>query len=269
MDDREVARYWDENADTWTTLTRMGCDLLRDHVNTPAFMAMLADVKGLRGLDLGCGEGHSTRLLAGRGARMSAIDVSPRMVEHARQEELRAPLGIDYHVGTALDLPFAAEAFDFIVGVMSFMDIPDHARLVAEARRVLKPGGFLQFSISHPCFATPRWRWLLDSAGNREAMVCGDYFQELNGNVEQWMFSAAPPEAKARLPEFRIPRFTRTLSNWLNLLLDAGFVLERFDEPCADEETIERHPILADTRVIAYALIVRCCKSRSDGEKPA
>ena len=37
---------------------------------------MLPDVRGLAGLDIGCGEGHNTRLLAGRGARLTAIDIS-------------------------------------------------------------------------------------------------------------------------------------------------------------------------------------------------
>jgi 2-polyprenyl-3-methyl-5-hydroxy-6-metoxy-1,4-benzoquinol methylase len=76
MDDQEVGRMWDENAEAWTKLARAGYDVSRDHVNTPAFFAMLPDVRGLRGLDVGCGEGHNTRLLAGRGARMTALDIS-------------------------------------------------------------------------------------------------------------------------------------------------------------------------------------------------
>jgi hypothetical protein len=46
----------------------------------------------------------------------------------------------------------------------------------------------------------------------------------------------------------------------MNLLIDAGFVLERFCEPCADDDTIKRCPHMADTRIIAYSLIVRCRK---------
>ena len=63
MDDRQVARLWDENAETWTHLARQGYDVYRDLVNTPAFLGMLPAVKGLRGLDVGCGEGHNTRLV--------------------------------------------------------------------------------------------------------------------------------------------------------------------------------------------------------------
>ena len=128
-------------------------------------------------------------------------------------------------------LPFADGAFDFATGFMSFMDVPETDRVLAEAYRVLKPGGFLQFSICHPCFDTPHRRNLRDAAGRTYAIEVGDYFRNLEGEVTEWLFKAAPPEAKAGLPKFRTPRFTRTLSQWLNLLIDAGFRLERLAEP--------------------------------------
>jgi trans-aconitate methyltransferase len=67
---------WDANALVWIELSRAGFDAYRDLVNTPAFFELLPDVDGLRALDLGCGEGHNTRLLAHRGADMVALDVS-------------------------------------------------------------------------------------------------------------------------------------------------------------------------------------------------
>src|SRR5207249_4006273 len=119
-------------------------------LNTPAFFAMLPDVRGLAGLDIGCGEGHNTRLLAKRGARVTAVDIAEVFVAYAQKEEAREPLGIDYRVASAVELPFAGAGFDFVTGFMSFMDVPEIDRVLAEAYRVLKPGGFLQFSITHP-----------------------------------------------------------------------------------------------------------------------
>src|SRR5437762_2935974 len=72
MDHIEVGAYWDGNAEAWTKLSRAGYDVYRDHLNTPAFFEMLPDVHGHDGLDIGCGEGHNTRLLAQRGARVAA-----------------------------------------------------------------------------------------------------------------------------------------------------------------------------------------------------
>ena len=64
MEHTEVGRYWDKNAEAWTRLARAGYDTYREYLNTPAFFAMLPDVRGLAGLDIGCGEGHNPRLLA-------------------------------------------------------------------------------------------------------------------------------------------------------------------------------------------------------------
>jgi ubiquinone/menaquinone biosynthesis C-methylase UbiE len=66
---------------------------------------------------------------------------------------------------------------------MSLMDIPETDRTLAEAYRVLKPGGFLQFSITHPCFDTPHRRNLRDENGLTYAIEVGDYFRNLEGPV--------------------------------------------------------------------------------------
>ena len=264
MDHVEAGKMWEENAANWTKLARMGYDLYRDAVNTPAFFEMLPDVKGLAGLDIGCGGGYNTRLAARRGARMAAIDISPTFIRAAQAEEKERPLGIRYAAASAVELPFEGGAFDFAMATMSIMDVPDHEQAVREAYRVVSPGGFFQFSISHPCFVTPRWKWVRDGEGNKAAVECGDYFECRQDFVTQWIFGAAPQEAKAGMRKFRTPEFFRTLSSWMNIVVDAGFAIERMGEPCADEETARRQPYVADTRIVAYFLHVRCRKPRRD-----
>lgn len=258
MGHRRVGRMWDENAPVWTKLARAGYDVYRDFINIPAFLDMLPDVSGLRGLDIGCGEGHNTRLVAARGASMTAIDVSKAFVAQARAIEAAEALGIEYITASAVELPFPEESFDFAMATMSLMDIPEQDVAVREAYRVLRPRGFLQFSICHPCFSTRRWKWVCDERGERVGVVCGDYFNPPQGEVEEWIFGAAPPEVRDGLRKFRIPRFFRTLSYWMNMIVDVGFRLERFCEPYADEKTAEACPDVADTRHVAFFLHVRC-----------
>src|SRR5438552_2902477 len=83
MDHRQAGLYWEGNALAWTQLSRQGWDVYRDAVNTPAFLELLPDVTGMTGLDVGCGEGHNTRLFAQRGAQMFAVDVAPTFVRLA------------------------------------------------------------------------------------------------------------------------------------------------------------------------------------------
>jgi SAM-dependent methyltransferase len=257
MDHREVGRYWNDNAENWTRLARAGYDIYRDFVNTPAFFEMLPDVAGLRVLDIGCGEGYNTRLLADRGARVVGIDIAERFIAHAIAAEREGPRGIEYQIASAVELPFADATFDAATAFMSLMDIPETDLVLAEAFRVIRPDGFFQFSISHPCFDTPFRRTVRDEHGVKIGVEVGDYWGKVDGRVEQWIFSSAPPEVKAGLEPFRTPRFTRTLSGWLNLALDTGFSVERLCEPYASDEAIRARPRLLRARVVADFLQVR------------
>ena len=259
MEPSEVARYWEANAGTWTRLTRAGYDVYRDALNTPAFLAMLPPVRGLAGIDIGCGEGANTRQLARRGARMHAIDIAPTFVHHAQAEEEREPLGITYRVGDGTELPFSEACFDFATAFMSLMDMPDPPRALAEAARILRPGGFLQFSILHPCFAPPHRRVVRDSAGNTLAIEVGRYF-ETQAYVEEWIFSGIPAEERAGIEPFRIPVFHHPLSAWVEFLSRAGLVIEQLGEPRASAEVAEAVPRVADTRVAPLFLHVRARK---------
>ena len=260
LDHRAVGELWDENAEAWTTLARLGYDKYRDHINTPAFMAMLPDVAGLRGLDVGCGEGHNTRLVAQQGANLTALDIAGRFVRYAQAREAKEPHGITYLRANAIELPFDDASFDFVMATMSMMDVPDQDRAIREVARVLQPGGFFQFSILHPCFMTPRFKWVLDEAGKRVALECGDYYKAEQGTIEEWIFGSAPEELKERFEKFRIPRFFHTLSTWLNMLIAAGLVIEATAEPYASDESIAIYPSLAATRVVPCSLHVRCRK---------
>jgi len=137
------------------------------------------------------------------------------------------------------------------------MDIPETERVLAEVYRVLGPGGFFQFSITHPCFDTPHRKNLRDESGHTYAIEVGDYFDGREGEVKEWLFFAAPPEVRRGLQPFRIPVFMRTLSSWLNRLVEAGFVLESFGEPYPSDDVVRERPGLQDAQVVANFLHVR------------
>ncbi|MBA3856998.1 MAG: SAM-dependent methyltransferase [Cyanobacteria bacterium PR.3.49] len=256
----EVADYWQKNATAWTTMARGGYDVCRNHLNTPAFLGMLPDVSGLTGLDVGCGEGFNTRLVAERGAHMTGIDICRNFIAFAEETEAAHPQGITYQLAPAGALPFSDGHFDFAMATMSMMDMPDIPRSVSEVFRVLKPGGFFQFSICHPCFQTPMFNWVRDENEEPIALVCGDYFHDELEKVLEWTFTSAPQEMKNEFGNFVIPTYFKTLSGWMNMLIDSGFVLERFEEPCPDAETVEKHPSLKGTAKVALFLHIRCRK---------
>ena len=260
MDHETVGRIWNENAHAWTELARAGYDVYRDHLNTPAFLDLLPDVLGAKGLDIGCGEGHNTRMIAAGGARMTGVDISEVFLGHARASEARDPLGIEFLHASAVALPFVDGEFDFAVATMSLMDIPETGQAIMEAHRVIKPRGFFQFSIAHPCFDTPHRRNLRNADGETYAIEVGRYFDNQNGDITEWTFGQAPRELREKHGLFRVPRFTRTMSEWITLLIDVGFLVEAVREPRPSEEAMREHPSLQDASVVAYFIHFRVRK---------
>ena len=259
MNENELKNYWENNADAWTDLSRKGYDKYRNLINTPAFLKILPPVKDLKGIDVGCGEGHNTQRVAESGAEMTGIDISLKFIQYARERVNGNGLKMSFIQASAFDLPFDDSSFDFAISTMAFMDFPEQHKAMAEVYRVLKKGGFFQFSISHPIFSTPKWKWIFED-DKRAGIMIGDYFKKISGDIEEWTFGAAPQELKDKYEKFKIPRFNMTLSEWFNLLIDTGFTIERVEEPHPDEETIKNCPYIEDASLVPYFLIIRSRK---------
>lgn len=257
MEHNKVAQYWDENAKTWQEASEAGLDVWRDSLNTPAFLAMLPDISGLSGLDIGCGDGYNSRLIAKRCLALTAIDISEKFLQLNQKNE--NPHNISYRKMNVTNLPFPNEHFDFAVSTMSFMDLANLERALTEIYRILTPTGFLQFSIVHPCFNEQKGRWLKDENGNRESFAMKDYFQETQGKIHAWQHNNAPKN----MQKFMVPRFWKPLGKWLNLLIKTGFMLDEVYEPYADDAVLKKHPELISTRIVAHSLIIRVKKNET------
>lgn len=105
----------------------------------------LADARAV--LEVGTGPGaaalHAHRALR-PDARMVAVDLAPAMVARARA---RLPESIDVRVADCEELPFEDASFDRLFANLTFMLVPDPDRALAEAYRVLAPGGIAAFSV--------------------------------------------------------------------------------------------------------------------------
>jgi len=146
---------------------------------------LLSDVEaGDTVLDFGCGVGYVCSQFATLDGDVTGIDISPIAVDIARQREPRATF---VEARTDAALPFAADTFDIVTCLGVLEHIPDPAPIVAELRRVAKPG-------AHSVWVVPNARSPFF------------WFGHGTGQVEE---------------------HPRTLSEWRDLLVDGGWQVER------------------------------------------
>jgi len=153
MTGSEISEEWSAASASWANFVREGKDYFREEMNKPGFFTVVGDVKGKRVLDLACGEGSYARILTRMGAKVVGVDLSPKMIELAKQMETVEKLGIEYHVSDAMDLgKFAGDKFDVVTCFMALMGIEYYREAVAEVAKVLKSGRYFIFCITHPRF---------------------------------------------------------------------------------------------------------------------
>ena len=118
---------------------------------------------GQRVLDVGCGTGVVAITAARMGAKVNALDLTPELLERARQNGRLAEADVDWREGDAENLPFGDATFDVVLSQFGHMFAPRPTVAVAEMLRVLKPGGTIAFSTWPPELFTGRMFRLVSS----------------------------------------------------------------------------------------------------------
>ena len=130
--------------------------------NQPHAQRYAAEVQELLGpgdglcLDLGCGGGHYFGALAATGRTVVGLDYSADQLRFARR---RSRLVVQ---GDAAALPFGDATFGAVATIWISTDVDDFGAVLAEAARVLRPGGLVACYLAHPCFNGPHIEWLDD-----------------------------------------------------------------------------------------------------------
>jgi ubiquinone/menaquinone biosynthesis C-methylase UbiE len=115
-----------------------------------ALVEALDPQPGERCLDVGCGAGNVAELAAGAGARVTGIDLSPRLIDVAKGRAEAGGYDIEYRVGDAENLDVEDATFDKVVSSVAMIFAPDHEAVARELARVTRPGGRLVFSAWTP-----------------------------------------------------------------------------------------------------------------------
>jgi SAM-dependent methyltransferase len=105
---------------------------------------------GQRVLDVGCGTGVTAITAARLGAHVIAIDLTPQLLDRARENSRIAGVAVEFQEADAETLPFPDQNFDVVISQFAHMFAPRPEVATAEMLRILKPGGTIAFSTWPP-----------------------------------------------------------------------------------------------------------------------
>ena len=243
---------WDEvAADYHKTVGETGDSYHRTYVN-PVIFEILGDIEGSSILDLACGQGYLSRILARKGAKVIGIDLSEKMLEIAQASEESEPLGVKYYrcnSGNMSEIPNSS--MDYIVSTFGFHDIKEIESTIDECSRVLKNGGRFVFAIPHPFTYA------------RREQDEGGYFLKMR----HYMSIREIPHPKYK--ETDVIAFHRPLSYYFDKLFSVGFQMFAFRELTVElskGRPIKNKKILAYKQEIPSFLVVGFVKSVTQTE---
>jgi len=188
--------------------------LHNEFIDIPATLSLLPNsLKNKKILDAGCGSGIYSVLLTKKDGEVIGVDISKKMIEIATRQTPKG-LNIKYLVSGLYDLPFKNESFDIIVCNYVLENVEDLAKVFEQFFKVLTKKGVCIISLSHFMRgnSTPTIK------DNKEQWVVENYF---NTELRKSNFGGG----------MIVPKYRRTLQNYVDDLSKVGFVIERILEP--------------------------------------
>jgi len=200
---------------------------LNEVLEQPAIWSMLPEtLAGLSILDMGCGFGDFARGARALGAAsIVGIDVSKMMLAAAIEQTVGE--GIEYREMRIEELTIPGRKFDLIVSSLALHYVRDYRDVLRKVAAHLKRGGLFVFSVEHPiCTARSEQQWIRDQDGKALYWPIDNYRLEGERRT-QWFVD-------------NVVKYHRTIETYVNGLIEAGFILQRLEEP-------EPRPVTSDT----------------------
>ncbi|MHA1907410.1 MAG: class I SAM-dependent methyltransferase [Candidatus Thorarchaeota archaeon] len=250
-----VRNQWEENAELYAKLIAdSGTPHHKDILN-PSVELLVGDVKGKQFLDAGCGEGYLSRYYASKGATVTGVDFSEKLVTIAREKTDNS--AITFQKGNLCDLKeFSDSVFDIILCNLVLLNVACLPESMMEFNRVLKQEGILVFSIVHPAFDFyGPGAWEMGEKNPQTNRREGLYFKIDQYTVEKAYERYWRTTDGETFPE-PITFYHRTISTYVSKLLKSGFQIEAIEEPLPDS----KNPFFDRERRIPFFLVIKAVK---------
>ncbi|MFJ9462329.1 class I SAM-dependent methyltransferase [Viridibacillus arvi] len=210
---------------------------------------LLPDLQNKRVLDLGCGFGWHCRFAREQQASsVIGVDLSEKMLEKAR-EKTDDP-SITYIQESIEDIQFSDAQFDIVISSLAFHYIQSFNTICQKVYDYLEDGGAFVFSVEHPIFTSRSEQdWYVDQEGNR-----------LHWPVDNYQFEGL---RETSFLNESVQKYHRTISTYMNDLINAGFSISAVKESTPSEEMLKNIPEMHDENRRPMFLMIAATKDVS------
>jgi len=215
---------WGKVAEWYDKHLEKGTDTYHEKVVHPNLLRMLGDIKGKQVLDLACGQGIFSRLLAGKGASVVGVDLGKELIDIAEKKNAEYKFKIHFFHSASNDLFMVKDGTkDIVVCVLALQNIEKLQETIGEVSRVLKTGGRFLVVLNHPAFRNPRHtHWGFDEAEQVQYRRVDEYLSESKIKIDM-----TPGAVKDK--KFTVS-FHRPLQVYMKSLGKHGLAMTRLEE---------------------------------------
>lgn len=213
---------------SWQGVASWYDELLEDGVGTyqkeiilPNLLKMIGGQKGLKLLDLGCGQGFFSREFFKAGAFVTGVDLAPKLIQIAKE---RSSKEINFIVSSADNLgSIANNSFDIVVTILAIQNMKNVEKVFKEASRVLNPGGSFFIVMNHPAFRIPKKSsWNFDEKLNIQYRRVDEYSSSSSATIDM--------HPGKKIDEATTISFHHSLQYYFEALNKSGFMVSRLHE---------------------------------------
>jgi ubiquinone/menaquinone biosynthesis C-methylase UbiE len=210
-----------EHYHNWRTKLNTKGWMYNEHLEMPATLKLIGNIKGKKVLDFGCGTGIYTKILKEKGANVKGFDISDSMLKIAKEY----CKGVEFKKGTGNKIPYN-EKFDIILASLVIDYFKDWNKPLKEVHRVLNTKGYFIFSMGNPITETSI-RYKINGKRIKykgiPIRILGDYFTEkkIYGTWKNILHNK-------EVINIKMPTYHKTYETIIKIILNNGFEIVEY-----------------------------------------
>lgn len=225
---KALIEEWDKIANIRCNQIESGIDLSFKYILLPSILKLIKGANYNSVLDVGCGSGHISRVVAKKAKKVTGVDMSSVAIKLA--DELTNEFSNITYFDQSIEL-FSKKnkklKFTLAVSNMTLMDSPNLISTVNAVASLLKPGSRFVFSICHPCFWPHYWEYMDKPWFNYNEEILIENEFRISLEKKSGLFTT---------------HFHRPLSKYIECLTSAGFTIDEVLEPLPDLRIEKKYP---------------------------